>query len=1190
MPHWKLYLFGPPRLEYDGQPVELTLRKGIALLAYLAVTQQPHTRDALATLFWPESSQRKARASLRRTLHRLNQTLGTEILTVEPESIALPQSADLWLDAAAYQQLVTSHLHEESSTTGNSTERVTHLLQAAELYTDDFLAGFTLPDSPEYDDWQFFQREALRQSLAQVLEQLVIAHQKQNEYELAILHARRWLALDPLHESVHCQLMQLYALTGQQAAAIRQYQECTRILNEELGASPEEETTALYDAIRAKRFPDADKVTRADPEFAVGWQDGRVTGWRDDGKSIEPVVKVPTIPDEEITLSPSHPITQSPPPHNLPPQPTPFVGREREVAEIQQLLLDEPDCRLLTLVGPGGIGKTRLALTVATHLLDAYPHGVFFVGLASVSDPEHIVTTIAEALSLNLQGAANPKMQLLNYLREKKLLLIVDNVEHLLAGAELLSEILNYSTQLTLLATSRERLYLQEEWGYDVQGLPYPDQEVRNSYHDGKTLEAYEGVRLFLQRARRAAATFTPSTVEMASIAKICQLVDGMPLGLELAAPWIRTLSCQEIAQEIEHNLDFLRTDLRNVLARHRSLKVVFEQTWQRLSAEEQAVLSKLSVFQGGGTREAAGAVSGATLPLLSSLVDKALLRRTSSGRYDLHELIRQFAAEQLQTVPNVVEQAQDLHCAYHVGFLQQRTADLKTGRQKEAIVEITADIDNVRLAWQHALRRRDVHALKQAAEGLFHYNTYRGAIQEGEAAFQDAVAAFTQITPQNGEEILSEDIALPTEQISLVGFLLATQGWFCGYRGRQPQRGQVLLEQAMTLFEQVEQRERFKEDFVLTMLGYIFMYQGKYAEAQQFGRQGLALFSERDEPWGIIWGLLLLGISAGESGELTKARQYFQKGLAVCQQNGERTVRAFHHHNLGHSAIDHGDYIEAKRHIDESIRLHQEFGNQSGMASALRIAGQLAIAKGKYPKAVQTLQKSVDLSNDMGGTLAAAGSQIILGTAFRLQGDYEAAEHLCQESLHRSKALGHPLFNARALSVLGCLAHDRSELQQAEQFQQEALALFKQMEQEPDMAVTLNHLGQVITASDETRHREASHCFQQALELAVKHRLAPIALDLFVGIINLFGQTNHTPHSLELLSLAKHHAASTYETKENAHQKRMASTTDLATEVVSAAEAKGRSLDWQETAQHLIENLASSGQNAPQSLRHITK
>src|SRR5512143_3944869 len=291
------------------------------------------------------------------------------------------------------------------------------------------------------------------------------------------------------------------------------------------------------------------------------------------------------------------PITPLAPRVNLPVLPTPLIGRQREVEELGQLLRD-PHCRLLTLVGPGGMGKTRLAIETASHVQTIFADGVYFVPLAPVSATRFIVPVIADAIGFTFQSASliDPRIQLFSYLKEKQALLLVDNLEHLLAepGIEVLAELLANASQVKLLTTSRESTGLPGEWIFEVQGLPVPESG------QGEASAPNTSVELFLQRARRAHVGFNAAPEDYPSIVRICRLLEGLPLGIELAAAWVRTLSCDEIAGEIERGLDFLSVSARDLPARHRSMHAVFDHSWELLSEEEQGVLCRLSVFRGG--------------------------------------------------------------------------------------------------------------------------------------------------------------------------------------------------------------------------------------------------------------------------------------------------------------------------------------------------------------------------------------------------------------------------------------------------------------------------------------------------------------------------------------------------------------------------------------------------------------
>jgi predicted ATPase len=381
--------------------------------------------------------------------------------------------------------------------------------------------------------------------------------------------------------------------------------------------------------------------------------------------------------------------------HHLPAEPTSFVGREKELAELLRLLTN-PNCRLLTLVGPGGIGKTRLAIQAARAFQQETAQAVYFVPLQSVSSGEGLISAVVDALKFPLSGQAAPQLQLLHYLRDKTLLLILDNFEQFLGagGALFLPDLLEAAPSVKLLVTSREVLNLQEEWLYPVQALPYPgDVDQTDDITD------YSAIQLFVERAQRVRRDFS-LVEEQTSVSRICRLVEGMPLAIELAASWTKTMPCALIAAEIERSLNFLTSKLRNLPEQHRSMRAVFDHSWALLSPEEQRVFKRLSIFRGGFRREAAEQVAGASLLNLSALVDKSLLRWDPDGRYQIHELLRQYAEEHLHDALEELADIHYLHCAYYANFLESRWAGILAGKQREVRAEITADLDNIRAAW----------------------------------------------------------------------------------------------------------------------------------------------------------------------------------------------------------------------------------------------------------------------------------------------------------------------------------------------------------------------------------------------------------------------------------------------------------------------------------------------------------
>lgn len=393
-----------------------------------------------------------------------------------------------------------------------------------------------------------------------------------------------------------------------------------------------------------------------------------------------------------------------------------FVGRETELCDIAELMND-PCCRLLTLTGLGGIGKTRLAMEYARRQKDTFANGFCFAPLQGLHSHENIVSAVAESFQCPISPKRALIEQLLEYLHEKSLLLVLDNFEHLLDGVHSLSDILVHAPQVKILTTSRERLNIVEEWVYEVGGLSFPTHESETE------IETYSAVQLFMHNARRVQHSFALTPAQKSAVNRICWLVGGMPLGIELASAWVRVLPCETIADEIERSLDILETTSANMPPRHRNMRAVFESMWDRLSQFEQEVFKKLSVFRGSFTLEAAECIAGASRPILRTLIDQCFLQIDSAERYALHELLRQYGAEKLGDSPQLQEEVNNLHRAYFMGLLTLHGAKIVFfGHQKEAIQKLNSDGENIRVAWQRAVTQELLEEICQAAEGLWSY------------------------------------------------------------------------------------------------------------------------------------------------------------------------------------------------------------------------------------------------------------------------------------------------------------------------------------------------------------------------------------------------------------------------------------------------------------------------------------
>jgi predicted ATPase/transcriptional regulator with XRE-family HTH domain len=617
----------------------------------------------------------------------------------------------------------------------------------------------------------------------------------------------------------------------------------------------------------------------------------------------------------------------SSPRSNLPIFPTPLIGRQREVEQLSQLLGD-PQCRLLTLVGPGGIGKTRLAIEVACRMQDSFADGVYLVPLASANSTRVIVPVTADAIGFAFQSAGyvDPKKQLFSYLKEKQALLLMDNLEQLLTepGIEVLPELIANSPQVRLLATSRESLELQDEWVFEVQGLPIPEGPYAEASAQNTSVE------LFLRRAQRAHVGFDAMPEDYPRIVHICQLVDGNPLGIELAAAWVRTLSCDEIAQEIERGLGFLTVSARDIPARHRSMHAVFDHSWRLLTEEEQRVLLRLSAFRGGFRREAAEEVAGATISVLSTLIMKSLIRRDGAGRYDLHELIRQFATEQFAEHPDEQTAAQTCHSKYYLTLFSGAKGRLQSMAQRGALAELTAEMDNFRAAWYWAIAHHDFAHACQVAGMLYHVYELRAWFEEGETVAHDAVEALRPHTEETN----------PDEALTLLHVMRVHLAYFRFRLGKSAAPYESLLSSATFL---QSSRDQFAAAYSMWYLGIVCWTLGRFTEAIERLHVSLEKARALGERWHEAAAGEYIGIVMHERGEYKEARLYFIEALALARQLGDPMLIAHVLAYMSRTLIALGRTTEADSILQESLALAQEIGYRPGIGHALDGLGRLA-------------------------------------------------------------------------------------------------------------------------------------------------------------------------------------------------------------------------------------------------------
>jgi predicted ATPase/DNA-binding SARP family transcriptional activator len=980
-------------------------RTGQWLLALLILHHSREVeREWLAALLWPESSAQQAAYNLRRNLTDLRRVLGPDA-----DRLHSPTFRTLRLDLEGAEVDLIAFDAAVARRDADSLE------EAVSLYRGPLLEGCA-------EEWILGEREPREQAYLRALETLAAERMARNDAPAAERHLRRAVACDPLRESVSRALMQSLAEQGEFAAVTRVYRELCKTLHAELNAGPDAQTRALFQTLRAR-------AARGDAAREQKTRRSETT---------------------ESALSPPRPLAFS-----LPRPISSFVGRESEVAEVVERLATT---RLLTLTGSGGVGKTRLALEVATTLAGGFEDGAGFIDLAALADPALVAPIVARSL-----GVAEPTGQpavatLQEFLRDRELLLVLDNCEHLIAEcAELAAALLGGCPRLRILATSRQSLGITGEIVWGVPSLSLPPAEVvaagRGAVapEDAEATPAltlaerilqYEAVRLFAERGAAVSRAFVLTDQNAAAVAQICRRLDGVPLAIELAAALLRALTVEQLASRLDDRFQLLVGGSRASRPRHQTLRNALDWSHDLLTEPERVLFRRLAIFAGGFTLEAAeavcafGAAPGSPLPdpgnnhgslgagsrepgagvldLLASLVDKSLVRQEAGGRFRLLETIREYALERLR------EAAEDgglaaRHVAWSVALAEAAETGLHGPDQVAWLARLAAEMDNFRSAMEGCLNRPDGETAGRLAGALARFFHWRGYVTEGRGWLERSLSADGGLSPAT--------------------------------------RARLLLGAARLCHEQAEAES-----------------------ARRYAAESLALHREMDNSRGVAEALEQLGHILNLQGDHQRGTALFEECLTLSRSVGDPIGTASALNALGYMAWYNEEPERAATLCEESLRLHRELGHRWGIAYSLEFLGLARVAQGDLASATCVLEECLRIRRELEDRRGVAAALMQLGFAAQIGGDAVTAYGYFAESLPLWREVNNPDNAGTVLLGLANVHRMLGEYARSAAYSLESLALFRQIAMPWGIADSLEGLARTAQATGE---------FQTSLRLA---------------------------------------------------------------------------------------------------------
>lgn len=837
--------------------------------------------------------------------------------------------------------------------------------------------------------------------------------------------------------------------------------------------------------------------------------------------------------------------------HNLPYQTTPFVGRDAELDDLHALL-ESADVRLLTILAPGGMGKTRIALEAAEQQLDNYPNGVYFVALQQLSDPEHILSQIATSTGYPFSNdGRDPRQQVLDYLANKRMLLVLDNFEHLLQDLSVVTDILRAAPNVKLIVTSREKLNLSSATIYTLRGMTFA---ARNTVAEILTDDA---MQLLMQAAKRVRSDWELTAANLESAVKICQLTEGMPLAILLAMTWLDVLTLDEIVAEIQQSVDFLATDVRDVPDRQRSIRAIFDATWARLQPEEQDVFMKLNVFRGGFTRKAAENVTEATIRVLQGLMNKSLILRDKQGRYDVHELLRQYAEEKLEHA-NESQHTRNAHAQHYADWMYEHEAYLKDHRQLEGMNNIEIEFENVRAAWRWSVQHILELALLRMVDGLGLFIRMRYRHHEGKILFSNAFTILSN-TPSVTPLLLAKVQLYWAFQIQALG---------------DSRQAENLYRDCLRVFHQFDMK--VETTICMFYLTSALVEQGMYAPALQQAQEGLRSAHATNDNWHIAWAHHVLGNVIKKFGKFEEGNQHHFQSLSLFSDLGDKLRMAWAHHSIVFGMAELGYAEELFQHNLYAHQLYSQVGDQRGIAGSLNNLGAIAEFRGDYEMGERHYRDALALHRDINNLHGIAWVLSNLSNILFNKGLFDEVEQLVIENRSITQTLKNPVLTADVLTRLSRLTGVKEDYIEAYRLALEAFDHAQSFVDRSAKSSTNFCLGWALCGIG--AYDEAISHLVTALDLQVPFGDITVVLNSVAALAHVIAHHGQPARAAELLGLVFEHPIQLrwLELHPLVTQLRHDLQAALGEAVFSAAWERGKTLDLETVMQELLDEFSS--------------